>query len=207
MISLEYNTTIPPRGVNMVYSAMKLLIHGCCADCTLKFIESVKEMELIKDMVIYFYNPNIHPRSEYQSRLKAIKIVTEEKKIKLVLPDWKPAEYFDKLNSSVPVGGSPFDKGAMNKKQRCINCWQLRLEETAKYAKQNRFSHFSSTLITSQYQDSEKVVEIGRNIAKKYDLKFVVPTIVYKDLSTSGFYKQTFCGCCYSLVERLEEKF
>ncbi len=173
---------------------MKLLLHGCCADCTLKFVESIKEEGTLKQFAVYYYNPNIHPRSEYHSRLKAMQLMIQDKVVKLIIPDWKPSDYFlVQANNKKP--------------ERCLRCWSLRLENTAKFAKENGYTHFSSTLVTSQYQDSEKVIEIGKAMAQKYGLKFLTPKSICTDLKTKGFYKQIFCGCCYSLTERFEEKF
>jgi predicted adenine nucleotide alpha hydrolase (AANH) superfamily ATPase len=172
---------------------MKVLLHACCADCTLKFIESIKTDKSVAELVLYYYNPNIHPRSEYQSRLKAIKQIAEENKIKLIIPDWRPSEYFERVT----------DK---NKPSRCINCWNLRLNQTAKYAKENGFEMFASTLVTSQYQDNKKINEIALSMAIKYGVEFYIPKLICTELKTSGFYKQSFCGCCYSLTERMTEK-
>jgi predicted adenine nucleotide alpha hydrolase (AANH) superfamily ATPase len=172
----------------------KILLHGCCADCSLKFIESVKNDKEPAEIEIYYYNPNIHPRSEYQSRLKAMQEVIEKAGIRLIIPDWKPVDYFEVIDNS--------EKGI-----RCVNCWNLRIKKTAEYAKENGYDCFSTTLISSQYQDSNKVIEIGQLWAKKLGIEFVVPKYICTDLETSGFYKQFFCGCVYSLRERLEEKY
>jgi len=186
---------------------MKLLIHACCTDCLLKMVESIK-LENV-EIEIYYYNPNIHPRSEYQSRLKAMQLMIKD--LKLIIPDWKPSEWFESLiqNPSVPLcGTSPLDERETLKKGiRCIKCWNLRLEKTAKFAKENGFESFTSTLLTSEYQNGEIIEKIGKEIGKKYEIEFFVPKNVCKHLETKGFYKQVFCGCCYSLVERFEEKF
>jgi len=172
---------------------MELLLHACCADCILKFVDSIKrENTEIEEIVAYFYNPNIHPRAEYLSRLKAIQKVAEENKIGLIIPDWSPKEYFGKIKS---------------KENRCEKCWKLRLEKTFGYASDKKFELVSSTLITSHYQNSEKIKEIAKKLEEKYKIKFLVPKIVSKDLKTSGFYKQNYCGCAYSLVEGWEVKF
>lgn len=187
---------------------MKVLLHTCCADCALKFIESIKNDKKITDLVLYYYNPNIHPRSEYQSRLKAMRQITEEQKIKLIIPDWKPKDYFMRINPSVDESTSPLKKREfLLKSKRCIACWNLRLEETAVYAQKNGFEMFASTLVTSQYQDNKKIKEIAQGMAKKYNVDFYIPKIICTELKTSGFYKQFFCGCSYSLTERMEEKF
>ena len=185
---------------------MKLLIHACCADCLLKMVESIKEENRFSEIGVYYYNPNIHPRSEYQSRLKAMQLIIKD--LKLIIPDWRPSEWFKVLNLSVDKSTSPLNKGrSLKKGVRCEKCWKLRLEKTAEYAKKNGFEAFSSTLITSEYQNSEKIKEIGKEIAKKHNIQFIIPNNICKKLETKGFYKQVFCGCCYSLTERFEEKF
>lgn len=181
---------------------MKLLLHACCADCALKFLESAKEDNL--EATIYYYNPNIHPRAEYTARLKAMQQVAEEKKVKIIVPDWKPRDYFESLN----LPPTPFfDKTGAKIEQRCMRCWNLRLEKTAEFAAENGFEYFSSTLVTSEYQDQEKIEKIAEDKANKNNIKFWKPKYVCTDLKTSGFYKQFFCGCVYSMKERYEEKY
>jgi predicted adenine nucleotide alpha hydrolase (AANH) superfamily ATPase len=167
---------------------MKLLLHACCADCTIKIANSFKDDEIS----LFYYNPNVHPRSEYQSRLAAIKKVAEENKIKLVIPDWKPSEYM---------------KAVKNNKNRCQNCWNLRIFKTAEQAKMNGFEQFSTTLLSSKYQNKKMIEEIGKEAGEKYGVEFIKVKNIDTEMKTSGFYKQFFCGCCYSLVARYEEKY
>jgi len=169
----------------------KILVHGCCGDCIWKMVESAKTEDA--QLTIYYYNPNIQPRSEYQSRLKAMQIVANLKKIEIIIPDWVPKEYFD------TTGG--------NGAGRCEKCWRLRLEKTAKEAKIRGFNYFSTTLLTSQYQNEERVQKIGKEVAKTSGVDFWIPKTIVKEANTAGFYKQTFCGCIYSLAERWEEKY
>jgi len=176
---------------------MKILIHTCCADCLLKMVDSLKNESV--EIVGYFYNPNIHPRSESLTRLKAAQKICEENKIKLVVPDWSPKEYFNQIK--------PFPDPSLDRAGRCIECWKLRLGKTFEYAKEKGFEMVSSTLVTSHYQNKEKIVEIGKNLEKEFGIKFLVPKEVTSDLKTSGFYKQNYCGCCYSLVEAWTKKF
>jgi len=171
---------------------MRILLHACCADCALKFIESTKKED--GEITIYYYNPNIHPRAEYSARLAAMQKVAKEKGVEIIVPDWRPVEYFEKIKSK-KIG------------ERCIDCWKLRLEATAKYGKEKGFDCFSSTLISSEYQDQEKIAEIAMAVEKKYGIKFFKINNINKELKTSGFYKQFFCGCGYSLLERYEEKY
>lgn len=173
----------------------KLLLHTCCADCMLKFVDS-KEYEV----VAYYYNPNIHPRTEYLARLQAIQKVTTENKVPLIIPDWSPKEYFGCFTGS---NQKLTDKSAT----RCPHCWVLRLTQTAKYAKENNYINFSTTLLSSHYQDFDLIVRIGRKLEKEFGVKFKVPQLINCDLKTGGFYKQNYCGCIYSLKDRMEEKF
>lgn len=168
---------------------MKILVQTCCGDCVLKWLKSYKGKA---EVTLFFYNPNIHPRAEYQGRLKVVKLLAQNYKWKLIIPDWSPREYF---------------KAVKNDKNRCESCWKLRLDKTMDWAKKNGFEQVSSTLLVSKYQDKKTIEKIGRELAKKYKIKFVVPKKIVTEMSTSGFYKQFFCGCVYSLKERMEEKY
>lgn len=171
----------------------KLLIHACCADCVLKFIKSAKT-DNFDDVAVYYYNPNIHPRAEYLTRLKAIQDTLLSLNIKLIVADYSPKDYFKVVKDPARPG-------------RCHVCWNLRLSKTADYAVKNNFTHFSSTLVTSEYQDTKTISSIANNLSKKLNIKFYIPKHICCDLQTTGFYKQFFCGCVYSLTERYQEKY
>lgn len=178
-------------------SNSEILVHTCCADCLLNTIEYIQKESNILDLKItsLYFNPNIQPRSEYLARLDALKKTLREKlpdlDIKLVVPNYKPKEYFDKI------------KGTKN---RCLMCWELRLTETFKYAKEKNFKNVTTTLLTSHYQNRDEIFKIATDINRKYNLNFI-------DIDSShnckhhGFYKQNYCGCCFSLTEKLLSKF
>lgn len=175
-----------------------ILIHTCCADCLLNFItflEEEKQIDKNTKLTLFFYNPNIHPRSEYLERLNAFKLVIKEnlqdRNIKVVIPDYRPKEYFESI---------------VGKERRCLGCWNLRLERTFEYAKQNNIPYVSSTLLSSHYQDKDTIVKIGRTLEDE-NTKLVYPHVEHEQIKHGGFYKQNFCGCCYSLTERLWEKY
>ena len=170
-----------------------MLLHVCCADCILKFTKIIDENE---NLILYYYNPNIHPRSEYFERLNAIKKVIKDKKFKLVVPDYIPQEYFVAIKSKS-------NKISLNK---CHKCWELRIEKTCQYAKDNNIGQFSTTLLTSKYQNRDEIISIANKLAMKYGIEFVSSKEICLNLRTAGFYKQNYCGCCYSLVKRYEEK-
>jgi predicted adenine nucleotide alpha hydrolase (AANH) superfamily ATPase len=179
---------------------MKILLHTCCADCLLKYIDALNRK--IKDDIevdIYYYNPNIQPRSEYLARLQAVKEVklNEIQKTypntKLIVADWSPKEYFAKLNG-------------ITDKSRCPLCWALRLENSFKYAKEHNYEVVSSSMITSSYMDRDMIEKIGLKFMKQYGVRFEYNLEFDQELKTGGFYKQNYCGCVYSLNERYEEK-
>jgi predicted adenine nucleotide alpha hydrolase (AANH) superfamily ATPase len=157
-------------------------------------VDSLKDKT--NEITAYFYNSNIHPRSEYLSRLKAAKQIAGENKIKLVVADWSPKEWFKGV-----------ERESLKNKTRCGRCWGLRLRKSFEYAKKNSFKMVSTTLLSSHYQNKDKIEEIGKNLEKEFGIKFLVPKKISRDLKTTGFYKQNYCGCCYSLVETWGEKF
>jgi epoxyqueuosine reductase len=173
-----------------------ILLHCCCANCVLDFIDNLSKKP---DLTLYYYNPNIHPRSEYLARLEAIKKVNKLLNKKLVVADYRPEEYFQaqkKLNNA----------DIMTDK-RCANCWALRLKKVFAYAAQNEYPSVSTTLLQSKYQNQKQIIEIGKNLANIYSLKFFVPGLVKCRTIRKGFYKQNYCGCVYSLKEKLENKY
>jgi predicted adenine nucleotide alpha hydrolase (AANH) superfamily ATPase len=175
-----------------------IVIHTCCADCFINyisFLEDEKQIYPSTQITAFFYNPNIHPRSEYLERLNALKKVLSEKyinrPIKLVIPEYKPREFFESIK------GKP---------ERCMSCWDLRLQKTFEYAKEHNIPYFSTTLLSSHYQDADKIKAIGEGM-ETTDIKMIYPLSVHEQLDNSGFYKQNFCGCCYSLTQRMWEKY
>jgi len=166
-----------------------ILIHTCCADCLLNTLSTTEQKENIS---VLFYNPNIHPRAEFLERLNAVRIILKDyPNIKLVIPDYRPSEYF----------GSIKKEG-----KRCTGCWKQRLGYLFKYAKDNEFESVTSTLISSAYQNREEILQIAKILEKEFSIPFIIPK-EFKQEVHKGFYKQNYCGCCYSLNERMNEKY
>lgn len=176
-----------------------LLLHACCADCAVKFIEGWNEVPSKKrpaeQTTLYFDNSNIHPRSEYLARLNAIKKIADDYSIPLIISDWSPRTWFQ------AIGANTENKDL----RRCKGCWELRLKNTAEYCRTNDISFFSTTLLSSHYQSSEIITKIGKSLETK-SLSFYTPENSIKDRKTKGFYKQNYCGCIYSLTKRYEGK-
>lgn len=174
----------------------RLLLHACCADCTVKFTKSLEAQTEFSEIVLYFDNSNIHPRTEYLARLDAMKKVVDDLGLKMIVADWSPKIWFETI-------GNDIDNPEL---RRCKKCWKFRLGLTKYKANELGMNYFSTTLLTSHYQSYKDIVEIGEKLSDS-TLQFYSIAKTEDNIPTSGFYKQNYCGCCYSLVKRYEEKF
>jgi len=168
---------------------MSTLIHSCCGPCLAHNINHFKEF---RQVVLFWYNPNIHPYMEFQRRLENFRTITLSENV--IIDDTYDLEvYFNSI---------------AGKKKRCEGCYELRLERTAEVAKSRGFESFSTTLTTSPHQDHELIKQTGDKLSKKYQLEFL-----YLDLRDHynasksearrlGLYLQPYCGCIWSEAER-----
>lgn len=150
--------------------------------------------------LLYFYNPNIHPKEEYQKRLEAVRKLAEIHRLKLIEEKYEPEIWFEKVKGleDEPEGG-----------KRCPVCFEMRLEKTAQIAKEANAEYFTTTLAASSFKDEKLIGQIGRKIADKYGLQFVDSfgdsefkkqalqraRIIAKE---NNFYHQKYCGCLFS---------
>jgi len=143
----------------------------------------------------FFYNPNIHPYTEYQKRLEAVKILAEKMDIKMLYRDGYNLEEF--LKNTIN-----------NIDERCGYCYFSRLEAAAKAAKENGFDYFTSSLLYSKYQNHEEIRNIGKGLAEKYGISFYYDDFRVgwkqgiKESKDMGLYRQQYCGCIFSEKER-----
>ncbi|MFH1783125.1 MAG: epoxyqueuosine reductase QueH [Candidatus Omnitrophota bacterium] len=176
---------------------MRLLLHICCGPCALYPIKKLSKARF-SEIKGFYYNPNIHPPSEYKRRRDTLKDAEKSLGFSVVYPDYKMEDFFKNVNSlEVP-------------KARCKECWKLRLLKTAEYAKNNDFNAFTTSLLISPYQDHEAIKDIGEEIARGTDIEFY-----YEDFRTgfkesqeeaksNQFYRQKYCGCVFSELERVK---
>ena len=143
----------------------------------------------------FWFNHNIHPYVEYRERLNAVKTMQERLKIEI--------EYTDHYGLKKFVR-----EVAHREASRCEYCYTTRLEITAQTAKKCRMDGFTTSLLVSPYQKFDLITEIGRIMAEKYDIEFISDDFrsgyhegvrMSKDL---GLYRQKYCGCIYSEMER-----
>ena len=172
---------------------MKLLVHCCCAPCSVSVINSLRDEGTESDFL--WYNPNIHPFTEYKSRRDCLSKFADDEKLNLTLIDDYGLRAF--LSEVYPDIDS-----------RCEKCYSMRLEKTASFAAQKGYKSFTTTLLISPYQKHEAIKKIGEDAGEKYGIEFF-----YRDfrplfregqtLSRSkNFYMQKYCGCIFSEEDR-----
>lgn len=176
-----------------------LLLQCCCAPCSSAVLERLKEHFNLK---LYFYNPNIYPQEEYEKRLlqfdKLLSNTDYPNGIETLSARYNQEEFFNAI------------KGLENEKEggaRCTKCFELRLEETARKAKEIGADYFCTTLSVSPHKNSELLNVIGIKTGEKYGVKFLQSDFKKKEgykrsteLSKEfGLYRQNYCGCKYSI--------
>lgn len=178
---------------------MKLLLHICCAPC-LEYPFQVLKKDHIA-FTGYFYNPNIHPVWEYKRRKRTVQEFAEANSITVHFSD--PSEDLIQLNTlSFENKWKTFLPD-----ERCMNCYRIRLDQTARFAAQNGYDGFSTTLLGSIYQNHALLIEIGENVAQKYNINFYNRDFregfrIGQNLAKEqGLYRQKFCGCICSLEQ------
>lgn len=176
---------------------MKTLLHVCCAPCSITCVESLRGENI--EPVGFWYNPNIHPYIEYRSRRETLIEYAKQIGMKLEIQDeYGLKTFITKLN------------GDLN--DRCEKCYDMRLSQTAKFAAENGYSQFTTTLLISPYQNHELLKSIGENAAQKYGIEFLYrdfrPT--FRDGQQKSrameLYMQKYCGCVFSEEERYYNK-
>jgi len=178
---------------------MRLLLHACCAPCAIYPIKTARD-DGYKAISSFFYNPNIHPQAEFERRRQQIKKLITGGDLEEISAPYKAEEYFHAL--------TVFDHTL----KRCLFCWRLRLEESVKFAKENNFDAFTTTLLASPYQDHEAIKKICSELSNKTGITFYYRDfrVGFRDSHAKakdmGIYCQGYCGCIFSLVEREEEK-
>ena len=185
-------------------SKPKLLLHSCCAPCSSSTLERLIEFF---DITILFYNPNISPKMEYEKRLEELKRFVKEKSYNI---EFLRLEYDDKPFKEISKGLENLSEGG----ERCFRCYRLRLEQTAKRAKEGGYDFFTTTLSISPHKNSDKLNEIGKELQEEYGVKYLFSDFKKKngykrsiELSKQyNLYRQDYCGCVFSKIERENQK-
>jgi len=172
---------------------VKVLLHICCAPCTIYPLKVLKAEG--HEVTGFFYNPNIHPYTEFSKRLDTVRAFAQVSLLPVLVDDAYDLERF--LEAALPLG-----------KDRCIACYAMRLERTFKKAVEIKAEAVTATLLYSKYQRHDAVVAVAKELSASYAIAFL-----YEDFREGwregqdesrrlGLYRQSYCGCIFSERER-----
>jgi len=178
---------------------VRVLLHICCAPCACYPIKVLKEKGY--EITGLWYNPNIHPCTEFAKRMAAVKKLEEIEGIKVI--------YLDSYEPEKWLRAVAFRE---EKPTRCQICYAMRLETAASVAKKGKFDAFTSTLFYSKFQNRELMLPLAESASSKFSVPFLDIDFregwkegieISKDY---GLYRQQYCGCIYSEKERYCQK-
>ena len=180
-----------------------ILLHSCCAPCSSHVISVLRDYF---DITILYYNPNISPIQEYKKRKQ------------------EQINFIKQLDCGIKIMDCDYDndvyeeciKGLENEKEggaRCLKCFRLRLEKTAKLASINNFDYFCTTLTVSPYKNSQVINSIGKELMNIYNVKWLYSDFKKEEgykhsivLSKQyNLYRQDYCGCIYSIRNKIDD--
>ena len=199
-MNINYNEEMK-KIIKELHGNNKLLLHSCCGPCSSSVIERLKDYF---DITVLYYNPNIEPLEEYLKRKEEQIRLLNELNIKFMDIDYLNEEYRLKV-----IGYEKEPENGL----RCHICYRLRLEKTAKLAKENNFDYFTTTLTVSPYKNSKVINEIGLELQSKYNINYLVSDFKKEDgykrsieLSKKyNLYRQDYCGCLFSKERKVDE--
>ena len=180
---------------------MKLLLHMCCGPCSCYPVKHLREAGI--EPVGYFFNPNIHPYREWKHRLDTAKEFAQKVGMEIHTDEHYALHEF--LRRALPAESRP--------NGRCTMCYTWRLEQTARYARENGFDAFTSTLFYSIYQQHELMKKTAVRFAEQYGVSFHYEDFRPGwqegiDLSLAlELYRQPYCGCVFSEEERYSKEY
>lgn len=184
----------------------KLLLHACCAPCSSYVLEYLEEQY---DITVFYYNPNITEKEEYIKRVNEINRFVSEApfaaNVKIIEGEYEPYMFFE------------ISKGLENEPERgkrCYKCYELRMDKTARFAKENCYDVFTTTLSISPHKNAKWLNEIGMRLSEKYQVPYLYSDFKKKNGYTRSIqlskeynlYRQDYCGCVFSKEESLKRK-
>ena len=174
-----------------------VLLHCCCAPCSLSCIEPLRQEGI--EPVAFWYNPNIHPWKEYEARRDCLVGYAPTIGMELhVQEDYGLRNFVRHVADDID--------------HRCTYCYEHRLEGTARYAAEHGYAAFTTTLLCSLYQDHDGIARAAERFAAQYGVEFL-----YRDFRPNfragnqqarelGFYMQKYCGCVFSEEDRYQKQ-
>jgi predicted adenine nucleotide alpha hydrolase (AANH) superfamily ATPase len=176
---------------------LNILLHTCCSNCSVYSVNTLRSIN--HEVTGFWFNPNIHPSTEYDLRLKSMQKLVHLWKMDMIYHD----EY----------GLVDFLRAVVGKEDtRCRYCYRIRLERTAYEAAQKGFDAFCTTLLISPYQDFDTLIALGDELSQTYGVSFYGEDfrLGFKEGMAAakelGLYRQKYCGCVYSEINRYMTK-
>ena len=187
------------------YIPQNMLVHICCSVDSHYFLSELRKVYPQSKMLGYFYNPNIHPKAEYDLRLFDVKRSCKMLGIDLIEGEYEIQKWF------ADVKGLECEP---EKGERCVKCFDMRLEKSAQVAHKMSFDSFTSTLLASPLKEQKILFAEGDEIALAYGLEFIKidvrsngGTQAQSELANKDrLYKQTYCGCQFALSRQREKQ-
>lgn len=180
-----------------------ILLHSCCGPCSSSVLELLAKYFTV---TVLWYNPNLYPEAEFDKRLDTQKqlidaIAADGVEAQLLALPWRSEDYFSRIKG---LENEP-EEGA-----RCVECFKIRLEETARIAAERGFEWICTTLTVSSRKDAVVINAIGREVAAKYGVKWLPSEFRKREgnhrsiiLSEKyNLYRQEYCGCVFSLANQ-----
>jgi len=172
---------------------MKLLLHSCCGPCAIHIAEGLKDKY---EVSLFFCESNIHPKEEYEKRLKSLREVAELHKLQLFISSYDYERWKEHVkHHKEPEGGA-----------RCECCFFERLQETANAAKRMKYGAFATTLTVSPHKNAKLINQLGKKLEKRTGIKYIESDFKKKDgfhksmkkSKKHKIYRQNYCGCEFS---------
>ncbi|MDR1446550.1 MAG: epoxyqueuosine reductase QueH [Treponema sp.] len=193
---------------------MRLVFHTCCGPCASGSVPALLEEGIKPDL--YWYNPNIHPFTEYSKRRESLAGFAASRNLDLRIEEEYGLRSFIRIvyqeGNLDPAGsrlrGPDTEAGPKNGNRRCASCYRMRLEKTARFGAENGYSHFSTSLLVSPWQDHECIKKTAEELADVYGIAFFYRDFRpryregQKEARAAGLYMQKYCGCIFSEEER-----
>ena len=182
-----------------------ILVHICCSVDSHYFLQRLQEDYPKEKIISFFYDPNIHPYSEYKLRLEDVKYSCNKLDIKLIEGDYD-LEHWLKITKGL--------ENEPEKGDRCTVCFNERLEKSIKQAKELNCDKFTTTLLISPKKSQDKLHTIGMELSKQYGIEFIFKDyrsgqgmqIQSEQVKQNKLYRQNYCGCLYALSAQREEQ-
>ncbi len=176
---------------------MKVLLHICCSNCAIYPIQKLKQMG--HEILGLWFNPNIHPYTEYTQRLESLKKLQAAWNLEIIYKDHYGLEDF--IRAVV-----------YNEKNRCEFCYRWRLDVTARVAKEVGTEAFTTTLLVSPYQKFDRIIQEGMSLSRQQGVEFLPVDFregfrgAFQVSKALGLYRQKYCGCIFSEQEKFQKR-